>query len=111
MPAKREPLRRQAHQDVTTDQPPHIGRDVLTTDEWHVVAVRLKLSEREVQVIHGVFDSLSDSAIADQLGISKHTVHTHLWRLYRKLFVRNRCGLIVRVFWESRALPFDSNSA
>jgi len=32
-------------------------------------------------------------------------VHTYLWRIYRKLNVQSREGLLVRVFAEFRTLP------
>ena len=33
---------------------------------------------------------LSNREIADQLGISEHTVKVHLWRLFRRLGVKSR---------------------
>jgi DNA-binding CsgD family transcriptional regulator len=38
--------------------------------------------------------------IADHLGISPHTVHTHIERLYRKVGVASRVSLVRRVFVE-----------
>lgn len=51
-------------------------------------------------MIEGVFDGDTEASIADELGISSHTVHTYLVRLYRKLKVSNRCELLIRVFAE-----------
>jgi DNA-binding CsgD family transcriptional regulator len=36
--------------------------------------------------------------IAERLGISSHTVHCHMTRLYRKLHVNSRPNLLLRVF-------------
>lgn len=80
------------------------GHGGFTVDEWRVLARRLSLSDREAQVVCGVFDGLSDRRIAEELNISSHTVHSYLRQLYRRLFVNNRCGLIVRVVAESRRL-------
>ena len=60
----------------------------------------MKLSEREFQIVQGVFDDKKEVEIAQQLQISAHTVHTYLGRLYRKLGVSSRAQLIVRVFAE-----------
>lgn len=60
----------------------------------------LRLSPRELQIVQGVFDDLKEAAIADRLGISSHTVHTHLERLYRKLGVSGRGPMIVAIFSE-----------
>jgi DNA-binding NarL/FixJ family response regulator len=67
---------------------------------WAEVARSLKLSARELQITHGVFDNLKDGAIAAKLGISEHTVHVHLNRLYRKLRVSTRVELVLRVVRE-----------
>jgi len=57
----------------------------------------LSLSDRELQVAQGVFDDCTERALADKLGISPHTVHTHIERLHRKLGVTNRVQLILHV--------------
>lgn len=67
---------------------------------WDEVARRLHLSEREQQVVVGVFDDLKEAGIAARLGISAHTVHTHLERLYRKLGVNGRGRMIIEVLAE-----------
>lgn len=79
------------------------GRSVLTDQEWHTLATRLTLSPRELQILQRVFDDEKELAIAESLGISRHTVHTHLARLYRKLGVGSRCEALVRIFGEHLA--------
>jgi DNA-binding CsgD family transcriptional regulator len=39
-----------------------------------------------------------EQGLASSLGISRHTVHTHIERLYRKLRVNSRSQLIAAVF-------------
>ncbi len=75
-----------------------VGRDVICATGWLSVSQCLKLSEREFEIVQGIFDDQTESEIADSLGISQHTVHTHLERLYRKSRVSSRTQLIVRVF-------------
>lgn len=79
---------------------PDGGREVLTVSQWTAVGLSLRLSPRELQIVQAVFDDLKEAAIADDLGISAHTVHTHLERLYRKVGARGRTTMAVRIFAE-----------
>ena len=79
---------------------PVSGRGVLVPSQWEQLGQRLRLSKRQLQVVQCLFDDWTEAQIAMALGISEHTVHTHIERLYRKLEVRSRCDLIVRVFGE-----------
>lgn len=65
--------------------------------DWPLLAERLKLSDRELEIAKLVVLDLKEFAIAIRLGISSHTVHTHLDRLYRKLGVGSRLQLVVRL--------------
>jgi len=49
-----------------------------------------KLSKRQSQLLVMLDQGLSNREIADQLGISEHTVKVHLWRLFRRLGVKSR---------------------
>ena len=49
-----------------------------------------KLSKRQNQLIVMLDRGLSNREIADELGISEHTVKVHLWRLFRRLGVKSR---------------------
>ena len=48
------------------------------------------LSKRQKQLIGMLDEGLSNRDIADKLAISEHTVKVHLWRLFRRLQVKNR---------------------
>jgi DNA-binding NarL/FixJ family response regulator len=78
----------------------HRDRSILPHDAWEVIANSLRISDRELQIIQEIFDDRKESAIADDLTISVHTVHTHLERLYRKLGVSTRVGLVVCILSE-----------
>lgn len=54
------------------------------------VPLEPKLSKRQKQLIAMLDGGLSNREIADQLGISEHTVKVHLWRLFRRLGVKSR---------------------
>lgn len=72
--------------------------EFLTESEWEKVVGTLRLSQREREIVSSAMDGASETEIARALGISQHTVHTHLERLHRKLRVSNRPQLIARVF-------------
>ena len=56
----------------------------------------LLLSQREVEVLTWVARGKSNGAIADILGISIHTVDTHVRRIMSKLDVASRTTAAVR---------------
>jgi DNA-binding NarL/FixJ family response regulator len=70
----------------------------LDAADWAGIARLLGLSERERQVVHGLFEGKTEARIAADLKISVRTVHCHLERIYRKLDVHERLGFARRVF-------------
>lgn len=55
---------------------------------------------RELQIVRGLFDDTTEEAVAAELGISTHTVHTHLERLRHKLAVTTRTQIVLRIIEE-----------
>ena len=86
------------------------GSRIFSEREWAKIGRSLKLSGRELQLVRGMFDDSTDFAIAADLGISPHTVHTHCKRSYRKLGVTDRAELILRVMREFIVLTAAPNS-
>lgn len=74
------------------------GRRVLSEAQWRSLAAALKLSQREFEVVQYIFDGKKEPVVARELGISRHTVRTHVKRIYRKLAVHDRSELLVRIF-------------
>ena len=74
------------------------GNEPLGASAWRELGRNLALSPRELQIVRRLFAGDKESAIAAALGLSAHTVHTHIERLYDKLGVGNRAALFVRVF-------------
>ena len=75
-------------------------RSILTYDAWKTIAKSLRISDRELEIVQRIFDDRKELAIADELKISMHTVHTHLERLYRKLGVSSRTALVLYILAE-----------
>ncbi len=73
---------------------------VLPEAEWEILAAELRLSPRELQIVRHIFDDEKERTIAARLGISQHTVHAHIQRIYEKLGATGRVSLVVRVFHE-----------
>ncbi len=82
----------------TNSRPPMRGHSLLSIGQWRSIAAVLDLSSRELQIIQCLFDGKHEPAIAQALGISEHTVRTHVKRLHRKLGVHDRSELLIRIF-------------
>jgi len=87
------------------------GSPVFSPEVWGSLAERLSLSRREVDVAKLVLKDRKELAIAMDLGISQHTVHTHLERLYRKMGVSSRLELAVRLVQCHHQLVTEPGSA
>lgn len=61
------------------------------------------LSEREIEILNGLNQGLSNKGLADNLFISENTVKSHLKSIFEKLNVKSRTEAIVRI----RQLPLD----
>jgi DNA-binding NarL/FixJ family response regulator len=73
-------------------------RSILTDGQWRSIADALHVSSREFDVLQGIFDGDKELAIAMALGISPHTVHAYIRRIYTKLDVHGHSELILRIF-------------
>lgn len=89
--------------------PRPLGAALFNEATWERVAQTLRLSGRELQVVRAVFNECTEFAIAEDLRIAPRTVHMHFERLYRKLRVTNRVGLVLRVMEE--CLPRTGTTA
>jgi len=92
-----------SHREVRLVPPKHrvqmrpVGSAVFSEHAWQEIARSLKLSGRELQIVRGIFDDDTDLGIAQHIGISLHTVHTHVERLHHKLAITNRPQLLLHV--------------
>ena len=56
----------------------------------------MDLSQRELSVINGLAQGLAYKQIADQLGVSIHTVRNYIRRIYEKLHVQSRTEAVAK---------------
>jgi DNA-binding NarL/FixJ family response regulator len=61
------------------------------------------LSERERQVLDLLSHGHPEKQIADRLGISPHTVHTYIRRIYEKLHVHSHAQAVAKYAEQSQA--------
>ena len=57
--------------------------------------VGIGVTEREIDVIRGIAEGLSNKLIADKLSLSTHTVNTHRKNIMSKLGVCNTAGIVM----------------
>jgi DNA-binding CsgD family transcriptional regulator len=92
------------------EPPCPLGAAMFSQEAWKEIARSLRLSGQELRIVRGVFDDCTEFAIAGNLKVSPHTVHTHCERLYRKIGVTDRVKLVLRVMNEYFALTLSSDS-
>ena len=82
-------------------------KPLFSEGQWLSIADGLEFSRRELEIVRLVFQDAADCAIADELGISVNTVHTHLKRVYSKLGATSRAGLVLQIVHEILAESRD----
>lgn len=72
--------------------------EALTETQRDAIRLRLGLSPREFEIALLVMDGFSRRGIARELSSSRHTVDSHMRRIFRKLGVRSRASVVSRLF-------------
>jgi DNA-binding CsgD family transcriptional regulator len=57
-----------------------------------------RLTPREIQVLRFLANGCTYGQVAEHLGMSPHTVASHIKNTYRKLDVHNAAGAVMRAF-------------
>ena len=81
------------------------GSQLLSAAQCDELSRKLQLSNRELGLVKAVLDDLPAFAIARRWGISANTVNTHFHRLYSKLGVSSRVGLVTLVLAGYLSIP------
>jgi DNA-binding NarL/FixJ family response regulator len=74
---------------------PKIARKVIREFQSEGVDEQYLLSHRETEIVKEVESGLTYKDIATRLGISPHTVHTHIKNIYEKLHAKDRQGALI----------------
>ncbi|SFC03910.1 helix-turn-helix transcriptional regulator [Tropicimonas isoalkanivorans] len=92
-------------EDFPRLEPSELGELQLVGQAAHLAYCRLvppeeqeahRLTAREVEILEWIAQGKSNSVIADILGISVHTVDTHIRRIFKKLRVHDRTTAAVK---------------
>jgi DNA-binding NarL/FixJ family response regulator len=107
---------RAVHSGMTIIMPTIVKQivDALTSENYtsqSKTAGRLhRLTEREIEVLTGLTQGLSDKEIASKLFLSESTVKTHLRAIYHRLKLRNRAQAAAFAV-ENNFLPGPNNAS
>jgi two-component system, NarL family, response regulator len=69
---------------------PKIARKIIHEFQDEVTGEHFLLTPRETEIVRRVEDGLTYKEIGEKLGISTHTVHTHIKNIYEKLQAKDR---------------------
>ena len=75
---------------------PKIARKVIHEFQDEVTGEHFLLTPRETEIVKRVEDGLTYKEIGEKLGISTHTVHTHIKNIYEKLQAKDRNDAIIK---------------
>jgi len=75
---------------------PKIARKVIHEFQDEVTGEHFLLTPRETEIVKRVEDGLTYKEIGEKLGISTHTVHTHIKNIYEKLQAKDRNDTIIK---------------
>lgn len=71
-----------------------VQADDRATDRYHDLGIIFALTPAEHKIVLHLLDGLSATTIAERLGIAVGTVRTHVRRIYQKINVSSREGLM-----------------
>ena len=64
------------------------------SEKAKAVQEKFALTDREVEILRGIVDDLTEHQIGEKLFISHHTVRTHIKNIYKKLHVHSRASAV-----------------
>ena len=62
------------------------------------------LTRRQYEIMERIVTGQTERAVAEQLGLSYHTIHEHVRKAYAKLGLKNRVAAVNRFLGEQNAL-------
>lgn len=75
---------------------PKIARKIIHEFQDDIPGEQFLLTPREKEIVKRVEDGLTYKEIGEKLGISTHTVHTHIKNIYEKLQAKDRSDAIIK---------------
>ena len=84
--------------------------ELFTDSQWSALSKQFGLSKRQLEIAQLICRGCTDEAIADRLQLSVGTVRMHTERLYRRVDVQSRLGLLVCFVEASRIAGQNENA-
>lgn len=84
---------------------PEDGKNALSAESLRAVQNRHTLTDREVEVLQGLLEGLTNREIAERLVIATSTVKTHISNILSKMGVKSRSEAVAVVFGTSSRSP------
>lgn len=78
--------------------------ELFSARRWAQIGKKLGLTERQLEVARLICCGRTNAEIARNLEISERTVRLHTDRLFKRLGVRSRVGVVVRLVLTDRRL-------
>jgi len=75
---------------------PKIARKIIHEFQEDAPSAQFLLTSRETEIVRLIEEGLTYKEIGERLGISTHTVHTHIKNIYEKLQAKDRNEAIVK---------------
>ena len=82
---------------------------VFSEEQWNRFAHRWGLTKRETEVTRLVCQGWNYKQIARGLGISYHTVTTLVWRVYKRMHVHDRVGIMIQLLMHYGVIEKEEN--
>lgn len=70
------------------------GEQTAKTTKAKETQEEFSLSDREIDILKGIVEDLTEQQIGEKLFISPHTVRTHIKNIYKKLHVHSRASAV-----------------
>ena len=91
--------------------PRHPGHGLLSSEDWVRVATRLQLTARELSVAVLLFEGKTRFQIARKLQCASGTVRVYIDRLFAKLNVKDRLGMVLAIVRLHLGMPWPSHKS
>jgi DNA-binding NarL/FixJ family response regulator len=76
------------------EEPPAL---IIAPEAWEKIVTLLQLSSQQSRIVALILRGFCDKKIAVELGIRVATVRTHLRKVFERVNVEDRVGLVLRV--------------
>jgi DNA-binding CsgD family transcriptional regulator len=71
---------------------------MLTPGQWAEVVCAFRLSPQQARIVRLILQNKPDKQIAVELNLNRYTIRTYLKRIFDRLGIDNRLGLVLHVF-------------